>query len=98
MDNYIFSHNQNKNKACELITMTRFTSDGIECKDLGNIYNLVDYINSSNFYNSTLTFQNFKGNQIKFVIMAITKYKNIDSVKTYDTIIVSNRKRKIRGR
>lgn len=99
MDKYIFNCNHNKkNRALTVITMEHYIDNILEeNKLIGDIYNLVDYINYSSFDNSDLLFNNFKGNQMEFVVSAISRYKNIVKVNGYDHILISNKRSRIRG-
>lgn len=96
MRKYIFRNNQDKIN--EEIQMFMQKEDNIEEKVIGNIYNLVDYINNNSFQSDELVFMNFSGDKMKFIISSITKYKNIITTSDYNAIIVSDKKIKIRGR
>lgn len=64
--------------------------------ELGSIYSMIDYINNNSFSRSKILFSNFSSDNIKYVISKIVKYKNIDSFESYNCIIISDKKKKVR--
>ena len=92
----IYAINYIKNKTAEEIEIIYFGEDTFYHKPLGDIYNLYDFIINNDFDNDKLTFCNFPNNQLEKVIFHISKYKHIDSILGYNSIIISNKK-KIRG-
>ncbi len=95
MDLYIFEHNGNK--VNEEIKLTYICGDNVVESIIGNIYNLVDYINYNIEGPAKVKFVNFIGNKINFIVSAITRYKTIISNEEYYSIVIKNKKR-IRGR
>lgn len=96
MDTYAFSHNQDKIN--ETIDLIHIGDNVAEYEVIGNIYNLIEYINNSNMINSKIIFVNFKINQMNYVLSNITRNKNIDNIDGYNSVIISDKKRKIRGK
>lgn len=92
----IYAINYIKNKTTEEIEIIYFGEDNVYHKPLGDIYNLYDFIINNDFDNDKLTFCNFPNNQLEKVIFHISKYKHIDSILGYNSMIISNKK-KIRG-
>lgn len=87
----------NGNKINEEIKMTHISNTDVEYCMIGNIYNLVDYINYSISGPAKIKLVNFTGNKLDFIIKAITKYKTIVSNGEYYSLIINDKKR-IRGR
>ena len=96
MRTYIFNHNGETIN--EEINMILIEENNISRRKIGNIYNLVDYINYNIEDNSKIRLINFTGNKINFIIKAITKYRNITRVDEYYSLIINSKKRRIRGR
>ncbi|MGM9882039.1 MAG: hypothetical protein ACI31S_04280 [Bacilli bacterium] len=92
MEKYTFYHNQNK------INEEIFLSYNGDFILLGNIYNVIDYINNNCLDNDIITFVNFKGNQIDYIISKILNFKDIVTVLDYNSILINKKRRKIRGR
>ena len=90
MVNYIFICNNDKiNEKIGLM----YIGDDIYSEFIGNIYNLVDYINFSINDCVKIKFVNFTDNKINFVINAITKYKRIVSTEECYSIVIDNKKK-----
>ena len=96
MESYYFYYNCDKTN--EIINIIYTRDNNFVCDIVGNIYNMIDYINSMHVTNSEISFNNFKGNQINYVISKITSTKDIISISDYNRIIISDKKRKIRGK
>jgi len=96
MECYAFYHNNDKTN--EIINLIYSCDNVFVCERIGNIYNMIDYINSMHVTNSEISFNNFKGNQINYVMSKITSTKDIISISDYNTFIISDKKRKIRGK
>lgn len=96
MNLYIFRHNGEKIN--EEIEMIKIEDNTIFHSKIGNIYNLIDYINYNIQDNSKVKFLNFTGNKLNLIISAITRYKDITSVNEYYSIIIRTKKRTNRGR
>lgn len=94
MNTYIFDNNQDKIN--EKIQMIFVGEDTIFDKEIGNMYNLYDYFRDNNFNSDKILFCNFTGNQLEKLIIYISKYKCIDTILGYNSMIISNKK-KIRG-
>lgn len=95
MNLYIFVYHVKK--ITEEIQLIHIKDNNICISRIGNIYNLVDYINNNIKETSKIKFNNFPGNKLSFIVSAITKYKKITSAEEYYSLIVTNKKR-IRGR
>ena len=54
------------------------------------------YFKYNNFNSDKILFCNFTGNQLEKLIIYISKYKCIDTILGYNSMIISNKK-KIRG-
>lgn len=96
MECYTFYHNQNKTN--EVIDMIYSCDNVFICERIGNIYNMIDYINSIHVTQAEILLYNFKGNQINYITSKIISTKDIVSICGYNRIIISNKKRKIRGK
>lgn len=96
MNLYVFCYNQNKIN--EKIEMIYFGDNTVNYEEIGNIYNFVDYINNIHVINAEILFVNFTDNQFNYVISKITLTKSIDGICSYNKILISDRKRKIRGK
>lgn len=94
MNTYIFDNNQDKTN--EKIQMIFMGENTIYAEEIGNMYNLYDYFRDNSFNSDKILFCNFTGNQLEKVIFYISKYKHIDSILGYNSMIISNKK-KIRG-
>lgn len=94
MNTFIFDNNQDKTN--EIIQMIFMGENTIYTEEIGNMYNLYDYFKDNNFNSDKILFCNFPNNQLEKVIFHISKYKHIDSILGYNSIIISNKK-KIRG-
>lgn len=93
---YAFGHNGEKiNEKIELIYMG---DSEVRYEEIGNIYNMVDYINNLHAMNTEILFVNFKENQMNYIISKIVSTKEIISVCNYNKIVISDKKRKIRGK
>ena len=91
MNTYIFNHNQNK--IYEKIQMIFVGEDTIYNEEIGNMYNLYDFIRSTDFNGDRVIFNNFTYNKIEKIAFYISKYKNIDSISGYNGMIISNKKK-----
>lgn len=96
MGKYTFYHNQNRIK--EEISLSYENNEDIYFTVVGDIYNVIDYINNNTLDKDIITFINFKANQIDYVISKIVSFKNIVTVLDYNSILINKKKRKIRGR
>jgi len=96
MECYAFYHNNDKTN--EIINLIYSCDNVFVCERIGNIYNMIDYINSMHVTNSEISFNNFKGNQINYVMSKITSTKDIISISDYNTFIISDKKRKIKDK
>lgn len=95
MDLYVFVNNCNK--IGEEIVMGHFSDDDVEISKIGNIYNLVDYINYNINDLAKIKLVNFTGNKLEFITKAITRYKSIVSNEEYYSLVIKNKIR-VRGR
>ena len=95
MNLYIFMYNKYKNN--EIVELIHIDNDNITYNIIGNIYNLVDYINYNIKDNAKIKFVNFAGNKLDFIVSAITRYKSIISMEEYYSLIIKD-KRRIRGK
>lgn len=95
MNTYIFKHNGEMIN--EEISVEYTHNDNIIYGIIGNIYNLVDYINNNVKDNSKIKFVNFTGNKLEFIVNSVTRYRKITSVSEYYSLTVRDKKR-IRGR
>ncbi|MGM9876323.1 MAG: hypothetical protein ACI310_03740 [Bacilli bacterium] len=94
MSLYVFDNNCDK--VNEKINMIYFGDNDVYFEEIGNMYNLFDYFRDNSFDNDKILFCNFTCNKLEKLIFYISKYKNIDVVLDYNSIIVSDKK-KIRG-
>lgn len=92
----LYAFGNNGDKVNEKINMIYFGDNDVYFKEIGNMYNLFDYFKDNSFNNDKILFCNFTGNKLEKLIFYISKYKNIDVVLSYNSIIVSDKK-KIRG-
>lgn len=92
MDLYKFM--RTGNKIDEEINLIHYSEGIMNFERIGNIYNLVDYINYSDIVNAKLEFDGFTGNQLDFIVKALTRYKSLVSIDEYNTLIISNKKEK----
>lgn len=91
MDTYIFDNNQDKTN--EIIQMIFMGENTIYIEEIGNMYNLYDYFRDNNFNSDKILFCNFTGNQLEKLIFYISKYKCIDTILGYNSMIISNKKK-----
>lgn len=96
MNLYIFKHNGETVK--EEIEMIWTDGEKLIKKIVGNIYNLVDFINYTIEDNSKIKFVNFTGNKLEFIVKAVTKYRDITKVDEYYSLIVGKAKSKKIGK
>ena len=95
MDLYIFINNCNKRG--EEIVMEHFRDDDVISSRIGNIYNLIDYINYNINDLAKIKLVNFTGNKLEFIVNAITRYKSIVSNEEYYSLVIKNKIR-VRGK
>lgn len=95
MNLYVFKYNRYKNN--DIIELTYIDGNNVVYNVIGDIYNLVDYINYNIKDNAKLKFVNFTGNKLDFIVSAITRYKSIITAREYYSLIIKDKKR-IRGR
>lgn len=93
---YVYKHNGDKIN--EEIEMIRTDGEKIIKRNIGNIYNLVDYINYEVEDNSKVKFINFTGNKLEFIVKSITKYREVTKIDEYYSLIIGKTKTKIRGK
>lgn len=67
-------------------------------ESVGNIYNLIDYINNTSWNNSYLTFEGFTIKELSFIVKGITPYIDIITIAGPTTLIISSKKKKLRGK
>lgn len=96
MDLYLFKTNGDKNN--EEIRMVYINDDDLVSCKVGNIYNLVDYINYNIHGTARMEFINFTGNKLDFIVRAITRYKSIVGSIGYNSLIIKEKKKRVRGR
>lgn len=96
MNLYIFKHNGDKIN--EEIEMINTDGENINKKVVGNIYNVVDFINYEVEDNSKIKFINFTGNKLEFIVKAVTKYREVTKVDEYYSLVLGNKKSKKRGK
>lgn len=96
MESYVFYHNGDK--VNEIIDMIYSCDNVFICEGIGNIYNLIDYINNIHVSNVEITFDNFKGNKVRYIMSKVSLTKSIDNILDYNRFIISDKKAKIRGK
>lgn len=89
----IYAIGYNKDKNNEIIEMICFEEDNVYHCTIGDMYNLYDFLINNDFNNDKMVFSNFTNNQLEKIINHIIKYKNIDSLNNYNSLIVSNKKK-----
>lgn len=96
MNLYIFRHNGETVK--EEIEMIWTDGEKLTKKIVGNIYNLVDFLNYKAPDNSKVKFSNFTVNKLEFIIKSVTKYRDVTIVDEYCSIVLGKVKNKQRGK
>ena len=96
MDLYLFKTNGDRNN--EEIRMVYINDDDLVSCKVGYIYNLVDYINYNIHGTARMEFINFTGNKLDFIVRAITRYKSIVGSIGYNSLIIKEKKKRVRGR
>ena len=96
MNLYAFGHNGDKiNEKIELIYMG---DNEVGYEEIGDIHNMIDYINNLHAMNAEILFVNFKANQMAYVISKIIPTKEIVNICSHNKIMISDKKRIIRGK
>lgn len=91
MKKYFFGISKDK------MTLICLEEDNIYGIDFDNIYSLIDFIINTKFNNDEVSFTGFTFDNLKYIISYICKYKEINFIEGYNTLIVSDKKIKIRG-
>ena len=87
---YKFIHN--RKKVNEKITMLHYYEDNcIDVSYIGNIFNLIDYLNVTDMNNEVIQFINFTNNEMSSILDKITLKKEINSINSYNSFTISNR-------
>lgn len=93
MNTYAFDLIKGEDKIKERIDLIYIGEDTAYATEIGNIYNLYDYIINHSFDNDKVIFCNFTANALEDITNHISKYKKINKVINYNSLIISDKKK-----
>lgn len=93
MNTYVFDLLKEEDKTKERINLVYVGDNTVYAIELGNIYDLYDYLINHSFDNDRIIFCNFTANVLEDITNHISKYKKVDTMLNYNCLIISDKKR-----